>query len=126
MCPCQRPGPTATRDWETDTRAGVTTPTDSTAPDVSGPETVSSKPSPEGADSTVRRSPVPEGSVHSSMCPNSACDTGDLSSPAVHTPLESEVQATDRPAPYVQAASTGSCLGDMKYTSEAGFGVDTT
>ena len=85
-----------------------------------------SKPSPEGTDSIARRSPVAVGSVHISMWPKSDCETGERNRPAVQIPFESEVHATARPAPYVQAASTGSCLGEVKYTSEAGFGVETT
>ena len=74
----------------------------------------------------ARRSPVAVGSVQRSMWPNRDWETGDFRRPAVQTPLESDVHATERPAPYDQAASTGSCLGEVKYTSDAGLGVDTT
>ena len=97
--PCQRPGETSVSCWLEPTRSGSSTPTFRFPPLVSGPVTVSWIESPLGLASTVSFSGPPVGSVQSTIFANSVAETGERRKLPVQWPVESLVQATDRPRP---------------------------
>src|SRR5207237_10222329 len=98
ICPCQRPGAAATRACDELWRSGRTTPTETVAPLVAGPVTVTLSPSPLGW-AWIRTLPPCPGSVQPTMRARRAPEAGDWRNALVQSPVESLVQATDRPRP---------------------------
>src|SRR5579871_6502447 len=66
------------------------------------------------------------GSVHDTTLAQKRLAVGSRSQSLVHRPAASLVQATDRPSPYCQAASTGSSFLLASTISAAGLGVVAT
>ena len=98
ICPCQRPGAAATRACDELWRSGRTTPTETVAPPVAGPVTVTFSPSPLGCAWIWTLLPCP-GRVQATMRASRVPDTGDCRKALVQSPVESLVHATDRPRP---------------------------
>src|SRR5579872_2928093 len=70
--------------------------------------------------------PFEAGSVHETRSDQKRLAPGACSQSFVHWPAASLVQATDRPNPYCQAASTGSSFLLTRTISPVGLGVVAT